>query len=374
VHRTRGARGLGRRSGTAVAAVAAVATTFAAVTLLAGASGCAPARPPSVNAPIDTSPAIEALTPERSSIGLRKSVVADQYYWLRTKALEGEAPPPFSDALAAMADLRALLGSDASAWEDLEVPLGSVGGASELAGVYGALPEQEDLDGKPVPLRATALRVAHALESSERAYRASGAYREHAEAIARAATELRARLVPRADAILDAIDAEMNLPGVERPIVVTLVGEAPYPSMFAANARGTTSASFVRVRGLDGTALVETLLTEVLHAIDEKTVRAPTAMNMLRAELGRRGYDEGDPNVEMAVNTVTIAEAASLVRRFVDPAHRPLGESGFYTLYPQAPDIAAAWDRHVAGASLDETADAIARAVASPPAAPAPAP
>jgi hypothetical protein len=172
--------------------------------------------------------------------------------------------------------------------------------------------------------------------------------------------------LPNVETVLRAIEAEMSLPGVQRPIVVTLVSDAPYPGIFAADASGRASASFVRVHGLEGGALVETLLHESLHAIDELSVRSPTAMNMLRGALSRRGMDESDPNVEMAVNTVTFAEAASLVRRYVDPGHRPLGESGFYTLYPPAPDIVAAWGRHLDGAdSLDATADAIAKAVAA---------
>ena len=57
-------------------------------------------------------------------------------------------------------------------------------------------------------------------------------------------------------------------------------------------------------------------------------------MNALRHALAAHGLPDDDPNVEMAVNTVTFAEAASLVRRFVDPNHRPLGESGFCTLFP----------------------------------------
>src|SRR5690606_15249272 len=124
------------------------------------------------------------------------------------------------------------------------------------------------------------------------------------------------------------------------------------------------------VRGLAGGALAETVLHEALHAIDELTVRRPTAMNMLRADLARFGLSESDSNVEMAVNTVTFAEAASLVKRFIDPGHRPLGEIGFYTLYPPARDIVDAWHRRLAGQTLEETSEAIARAVALPEAAP----
>jgi hypothetical protein len=222
-----------------------------------------------------------------------------------------------------------------------------------------------EIEGKAVPLRARALRLSRAIEASEVAYR-SGPFREHDADIARAAKDLSIRLLPQVETILRAVESDMALPGASRPIVVTLVGDAPYPGIFAADARGLSAASFVRVRGLEGGDLCETVLHESLHAIDELTVRAPTAMNTLRGALARRGIDESDPNIEMAVNTVTFAEAASLVHRFVDPKHRALGESGFYTLYAPAPAIVTAWNRHLDGGSLDETADAIAKAVAGP--------
>jgi len=331
--------------------------------LLMGAAGCGAGRPPV--APTDEVQDVEPLTPDTSPIGLRRSVVADQYFWLRAKVLEGEAPAPFAAAFAAMRDLRADLAADPTAWEDLEVPLGTARRARDLAAAYAGLPVTKDVGGKIVSLRARALELARALEASEAAYRA-GPFREHDAEIARAAKDLSASLLPNVDAILRTLESDMALPGVSRPIVVTLVGDAPYPSIFAADARGHATASFVRVHGLDGGALAETVLHESLHAIDELTVRSPTAMNMLRAVLGRHGIDDSDPNVEMAVNTVTFAEAASLVRRFVDPRHRPMGESGFYTLYPPAADIVEAWNRRIDGASLDDTSDAIAKAVVAP--------
>ena len=56
----------------------------AAVTL----SGCAGASPPA--APVDDVADVVPLAPDTSPIGLRRSVVADQYFWLRAKVLEGE--------------------------------------------------------------------------------------------------------------------------------------------------------------------------------------------------------------------------------------------------------------------------------------------
>jgi hypothetical protein len=346
---------------------AASSVARVAIVVLAGLGpACTPSGPP--KAPlveIDDAPKDAILSPDGTPIALRRSVVADQYFWLRTKVLEGEAPPAFADSFAAMHDLRGDLAADPTAWEDLEVPLGDVSSASELVAIYGKLPEKKDVGGQMVPFRAPAVRLARAMEAIEATYR-KGPYRVHSDAIAVAAKDLQAHLLPHEAEILRAIEADMALPSGARPIVVTLVSDAPYPGIFAADQRGRVMASFVRVRGLDGSALAETVLHESLHALDEMTVREPTAMNALRAALAKRGIDAEDSNAEMAINTVTFAEAGSLVRRFIDPTYRPLGESGFYTLYAPAPAIVEAWTRHVGGEALDATADAIARAVTAP--------
>jgi hypothetical protein len=336
------------------------------VGLAVGIAACTPPGPP--RAPlveIDDAPKDAILSPEGTPIALRRSLVADQYFWLRTKVLEGEAPAAFADAFAAMHDLRGDLAGDPTSWEDLEVPLGEVSSATELLGIYEKLPEKKDVGGQMVAFRAGAVRLARAMEAIEATYR-KGPYRVHSDAIALAAKDLQAHLLPHEAEILRAIEADMALPGGARPIVVTLVSDAPYPGIFAADQRGRVMASFVRVRGLDGSALAETVLHESLHALDEMTVREPTAMNALRAALAKRGIDAEDSNAEMAVNTVTFAEAGSLVRRFIDPTYRPLGESGFYTLYAPAPAIVEAWTRHIDGEGLDATADAIAKAVTAP--------
>ncbi|MBC7018005.1 hypothetical protein, partial [Salmonella enterica] len=96
-------------------------------------AGCAPTTSP--KAPVvdvDDAPSDAILSPAGAPIALRRSVVADQYFWLRTKVLEGEAPPAFAQAFAAMHDLRGDLSADPTAWEDLEVPLGEVSHASDL--------------------------------------------------------------------------------------------------------------------------------------------------------------------------------------------------------------------------------------------------
>ena len=340
------------------------------VGLLLAFSVAAAACSPGPKAPvveIDDAPGDAILSPEGVPIAIRRSLVADQYFWLRTKVLEGEAPPAFRASFGAMHDLRADLSADPTAWEDLEVPLGAVSSATELLAIYERLPEKKDVGGVTVSFRADAVRLARAMIKDEATYR-KGPYRLHVDAIGVAANDLAAHLLPRENEILRAIEADMALSSGARPIVVTLVSDAPYPGIFAADQRGRVMASFVRVRGLDGGALAETVLHESLHALDEMSVRESTAMNMLRAALAKRGIDAEDSNAEMAINTVTFAEAASLVRRFVDPKHRPLGESGFYTLYAPASAIVEAWSRHVGqpGEALDTTADAIAKAVTGP--------
>lgn len=339
----------------------------AGIAILVATAACNQSGAPP-KAPMSEGPPDAMLTAEGAPIALRRSLVADLYFWLRAKALEGEAPKEYAEPYAAMQELRSDFAGDPTAWEDLEVPLGEVSSASELVGIYGALPERREVGGRMVQLRTDATRLAKAMASVEDTFR-RGPYHDHAEEIARAAKDLALRLVPHEQEILRAIETDMGVPNEQqRPIVITLVGDAPYPGIFAADARGHVMATFVRVRGLDGGALVETVLHESLHAFDEMTVREKsTAMNALRAALAQRGMDENDSNVEMAVNTVTFAEAASLVKRFIDKTHKPLGESGFYTLYPPAPAIVEAWSRRVEnGEAIDATADAIAKAVAAP--------
>lgn len=347
--------------------------------LALGLAGCGAGRVTAATEPAAAgaaTPTEVALTPAEAPIALRMNPVADAYFWLRAKALEGEAPAPFGEALEAMKTLRAELVDEAAAWEDLEVPLADTTHARVLTLVYGELPVTIDVGGRPVPLRQLALRLARALEATEGAY-LRGPWREHLAAAQRATRGLEATFSPRAGAILDAAESELALPSVSRPLVVTVVYDAPFPSAFAADARGRESAIFVRARGFDGeranasasasgTAdFAEAVLHGALHAMDELSVRTKsTAMNELRTALGGRGLDAEDANGEMAVNTVTFAEAASLVRRFVDPGHRPLGESGFYTLFPPAAEIVAAWDKRVAGQNLDATIQAIAEIVA----------
>lgn len=307
----------------------------------------------------------EILSAPNASITLRASVVADQYFWLRTKLLDGDAPPAFREPLEAMRALRDDLGGDAAAWEDLELVLGTAKHAEDLASTYGELPKLTYQGVNVVMLRQDALRLARAMTATEAAFR-DGPYREHRAAIERAAADLGRRLGPSEAAILRALDEDLGLGGGGPKPTITLVFDAPYPGAFAADESGRRHASFVRVRGLEGTMLAEVVLHELIGAVDELTVRTPTtALNELRQAFARSGADAGDPNVEMAVNTVAFAEAGSLIRRFVDPRHVSSAESGFFTLYPPAKPIVQAWDQHVAGgASVKATADAIARAAA----------
>lgn len=311
-------------------------------------------------------PDVAMLSAEGAPFGLRRSALADQWFWLRTRAVDGDVPSGFERARAAMVDLRAALSADAEAWEEVEVSLGSARSGEELLDALRVLPAERVTGDARVSLRAPALAVARELRDTEALYR-KGPYRAHAATIDAAARDLLRVLGAREGELAQAIRAEMRA-GQDLPsVVLTLVADAPYAGAFAADERGRSAAVFVRVRGLEGGALLETALAEWLHAVDELTVRdTGSAMNVLREALARGGMGSDDANVEMVVNTVTYAEAASLVRRFGDPSHRPLGESGFYELYPPAKAIVAAWDRHLAGEPLETTAEAIARAVASP--------
>ena len=264
-----------------------------------------------------------------------------------------------------MRDLRAELGSDPGAWEDLEIALGDAGKAADLLVVYAALPEQKKIDERTVALRDKAVLLAKAMRDSEGAF-VAGPYRDHVEDIMRAGRELTKLFSAREAEVVSAMTADLGLSGGARPLTVTLVEDAPYPGAFAADDEGHAATAFLRVRGLSGADLVEALLMEVVHALDELTVRSPSAMNKLRAALAQNGIDESDSNAEMIIQAVMFAESASLVRRFVDPAHHALAEKGFYVAYPPGAAVATAWEKYVAGETLEKTVEAIVHAVSAP--------
>ena len=183
---------------------------WAAVLVLSGCAAAGSPKAPMADA-ADNEPGDALLTIEGTPIALRRSVVADQYFWLRTKVLEGEAPPAFAEAFNAMHELRTDLSGDPTAYEDLEVPLGVVSHASELLAIYGELPDRKEVGGRVVPFRADALRLAQAMTNLEGAYK-KGPYREHAVAIGLAAKDLGLHLVPFEPTILKAIESEKEIP------------------------------------------------------------------------------------------------------------------------------------------------------------------
>ena len=79
--------------------------------VLAGCGAGAPPRAPSERGD-------RLITVAGTPIALRSSMVADEYFWLRTKVLEGDSPPAFAEAFNAMHELRGDLAGDATAYED----------------------------------------------------------------------------------------------------------------------------------------------------------------------------------------------------------------------------------------------------------------
>ncbi len=96
---------------------------FVAIGLLAGCASPRAAAIADAKSVEPTEPAVAMLSPIDIPIALRGSTIAAEYFWLRVKVLEGEAPTEFAEAFDAMHDLGRDLASDATMWEDLELPL-----------------------------------------------------------------------------------------------------------------------------------------------------------------------------------------------------------------------------------------------------------
>lgn len=318
----------------------------------ASAAPAAPEPPP----PPDVGP----LSPEDAPISLRKSAVATEWFWLRAKTVEGNAPMGFEEATAAMAALKETIGPDAIVWEDLEVAVLGVARAQELPSAVGGLPSLEDDPTRVTQLRLAALRAARAAAATEGHYRRA-IYPEHEREIAGAAQTLSRMLLPRADAVLAEMRADLGATWPSLPVVLTLVYDGPFRGSEAPGQGGRALGRFIRVRGAVGGTLVASALTEILLGFDEQaTPDDASALQKLRAALVRRGLGKDDPEIELATHALAAAEARALVQRMQDAPVEPASCG----LFPAGCAIDEAWTKRPKDASVDATVEVLARAVA----------
>lgn len=143
----------------------------------------------------------------------------------------------------------------------------------------------------------------------------------------------------------------MTDPG--KAIPAFLVVDAPAPGGFTGLSRQHGALCIVSIDAHQGSALVEAVLHEAIHALDAHTRQQepPTLLQALRKALADAGVTPTDARMRDVPHTLIFAAAAEVTRTSVDASHVAYGQTGgYYAKVPEAAEaVLLAWQRYVAG-------------------------
>jgi hypothetical protein len=180
-----------------------------------------------------------------------------------------------------------------------------------------------------------------------------------AERAARVLTEIervRRVLGPIEDQCINHIHECLELAQVNHQLPVILVGSMAFPGAFTAWSDITGAICFVGVDGLDGTALIETVLHEATHGFE---VISPGRRDSILAKLGQRVREAlpDDRAILDVPHSLIFVQAAETVRRLVDPEHVHYGVTHtYYDRVPTSRPVLEHWVRHLDGEIDTESA------------------
>lgn len=252
------------------------------------------------------------------------------------------------------ADLLALASIDATA-VDSET-------AEAFLKACADLPESIERGGQTIVIRDTALALARRLVAM------SDRDREAQLARTRGGLDAKKRAIESAlqrwPPLLPSALQSLEMGTVDLTVPVVLVSNMPSPGAATFRATGGRAISVVGVELLEGSDLVETVLHEVLHAVDVQSAQRPTVLQQLRAALTNAGVPAR--NSADCLHAVIFAQAAATVKRVADAAHEPVGAkpNGPYSrMSPPARETVNIWTDHAEGRI--DLATAIAQIVAA---------
>jgi hypothetical protein len=300
-------------------------------------------------------PAAPAPAPDLLDIHVSPFVA--MHSWVRHLAEgKGELPavPGLPEAVAAVRELDSRLGGSL-AWGIVDGPLTQVGNAEGFARLAAELPESFAMrDGRTIRLREGVIPLAAAYGKLEKPFLET-VWPRHREAAERAASTLRRDLLPKAPALYADVAAHLGIPVPRGPFTVFLVAEAPFPGGVTYPVRGGGAVSLVAADAAEGSAWLEVVVHETLHAID---VGTDSVLDELRARLGKLNPVPSPREIHDFVHTLMFVQAAGSVRKVIDPAHKDYGDvKGYYPKVPRATAVVVpAWRAYLAGEISREAA------------------
>ncbi len=164
---------------------------------------------------------------------------------------------------------------------------------------------------------------------------------------------IRPQLDPKERESLAFIHDALGLPDDDREVHIVLTASVPHLPFTSLSDR-YGAISFIGVAGLDGSALLETVLHEATHALEWS---GPN--DSILARLAQRVHEAfGDaPALRQVAHSLIFVQAAETVRRIVDPRHVHYGVTHtYYDRVPVSKPVVEHWVAHLDGAYDADTA------------------
>ena len=314
--------------------------------------------------------ALAALTEMRFEI--RTKPFVDLHFYVRSLA-ESKDPPPdvpgIPEAVAVVRGIEAEFGGTI-AWALLEGLFHDCGTAEDATAALASAQETVGLrGGKELRLRETGTKLVAALGKAEPAF-LEKVWPAHAESIEEGTNRIWRGFAGQEDACLRYVAKHLGLRTVDRPIRVRLVHEGPTPGAVTHRVQGGTTC-FVAVEAFDGTQLLEAVLHEATHALDNASASPhleDDVLDLLRARMKTSGFTIEDREWRDVPHTLMFVQAGETIRRVLDPEHRHYGVVAKY--YDKVRAIAdaelEAWTAYLDGKTTrDEALERIVARVAS---------
>ena len=299
------------------------------------------------------SPSAPASAPGATAFDLRISPLVELHFALRRAAsITGDASggAAWASAVEAVRSIERELGGGL-AWGLLESALAGCESAAEAKELFPQLPESFSMrDGRKLPLRDMAVRLADALAGAEPGFM-SETWPGHKAKLEEARTRIAAELLPKESECFAHLLKSLAMSDPGLPIPVYLVAEAPEPGAFTHRKRGGGGVCFVGLDSASGTQLYETILHESIHALDIATDAQDTVLQIMRRKLREAGIGPTDKRFRDVPHTLMFVQAAETVRAVLDPQHKHYGD--VYGYYPKVPEATQAvrpqWEAHLRG-------------------------
>jgi len=289
---------------------------------------CSPSNRHAPRVPAATEAAQEPSEAEGTHLELRTSSLVELYFHIRAEAADLQAEPAAGHATAvdAARAIQRSLGSFGG-WGPLDTQVFVAADARELRQGFAELPEPYVRRGREFSIRDDAVRLAGAIEELVPEFERVDWPSRKVELDDRIAY-VDVHFMPEHRKALAFMMESLGIRNPEVTVPMFLVGATNPPGAMTYHLRGGAPVSVLDVNvGGAGDLLLETLLHESSHALDQASRDDGSAFDTLRRLLEERGVSRDDDAYHTVPHTLMFVQAEETMRRLYDPEHLAYGDA-----------------------------------------------